>query len=86
MMVVSAVMFASIVPLLKESHVSSLRMISWVETLKSVPADIWNFYIDSMIVHPLLVPAVITGVTYFIADWVRSNNQCLDSTMLVLRR
>jgi len=40
------------------------------ERLQHIPQDIWAFYNNSMDAHPLLVPAVITGVTYVIADWI----------------
>ena len=45
------------------------RMSSFVRNFGS---DIWNYYCTSLVTHPVLVPAVITGITYCLADWVRA--------------
>jgi hypothetical protein len=37
----------------------------------NIPGDIWEFYLSNSALHPLLTPAVITGITYVLADWVR---------------
>eukprot|EP00242_Pyramimonas_sp_CCMP2087_P001793 CAMPEP_0198229006 /NCGR_PEP_ID=MMETSP1445-20131203/113896_1 /TAXON_ID=36898 /ORGANISM="Pyramimonas sp., Strain CCMP2087" /LENGTH=438 /DNA_ID=CAMNT_0043909443 /DNA_START=485 /DNA_END=1801 /DNA_ORIENTATION=+ len=36
----------------------------------NIPGDIWEFYLSNSALHPLLTPAVITGITYVLADWI----------------
>ena len=60
---------------LKESQ----RWKGWTleEELTRIPHDLWNFYVHASADHALLTPAVITGFTYFFADWVRANPPCM---------
>ena len=40
------------------------------EQLAQLPANLWSFYTINQVSHPVLVAAVIAGLTYLLADWV----------------
>eukprot|EP00238_Polyblepharides_amylifera_P013202 CAMPEP_0196576474 /NCGR_PEP_ID=MMETSP1081-20130531/5721_1 /TAXON_ID=36882 /ORGANISM="Pyramimonas amylifera, Strain CCMP720" /LENGTH=250 /DNA_ID=CAMNT_0041895083 /DNA_START=86 /DNA_END=834 /DNA_ORIENTATION=+ len=43
---------------------------TYLENATQSLMDLWMFYETNSVAHPLLVPAVITGVTYGLADWI----------------
>lgn len=53
-----------------DTHTIFWRGWSLSERFHAIPRDIWTLYLSYSATHPLLVPAIITGVTYAIADWI----------------
>eukprot|EP00959_Pyramimonas_sp_CCMP1952_P245584 5132945-Pyramimonas_sp.AAC.1 len=48
---------------------ASWQGLTFSERCMHVPIDLWAFYVKSGAAQPLLVAAIITGITYALADW-----------------
>eukprot|EP00238_Polyblepharides_amylifera_P001634 CAMPEP_0196573930 /NCGR_PEP_ID=MMETSP1081-20130531/3738_1 /TAXON_ID=36882 /ORGANISM="Pyramimonas amylifera, Strain CCMP720" /LENGTH=441 /DNA_ID=CAMNT_0041891787 /DNA_START=291 /DNA_END=1616 /DNA_ORIENTATION=+ len=49
---------------------SSWRGWTYFEKANHILTGLWRLYETNSVAHPILVPAVITGVTYGLADWI----------------